>query len=455
MHRSELVMQKSSSTERALHSKSANAETAEGKEKKSTAAAAAGKLIAKKLGRKKNGSQVRVLVTETQSGSPKEGGEESERDKPAWLFKSGKTRPRSKLQEEEDTPKLADAEERMAQEIRVKQEKREKYRLIIEENESQLKDLSRQIEEMKETIQDKEGKIAEMKRQKSEKPLLRRLSSQLNIAKSVLKKEKLEDELTMLRSQSATRRKQIQKYKTKIRYDLQIMDDPSITAVKPSNHHQHHHHQESRSRHTQPPIPSCFFVTMRSPSLSEESNQEQQQQQLQQWQQQQQQQQKRQQVVAKSNILSTTVDWVKEQIALRETANESTGATGSIANAASPKDTTDWVKQQSTIVETVLLCESPLAKQQGRGGASAGSEKLDSSRWSLSSVDMERVSQLLAQEATGDQVNVGKSHGPSLQPRGRAAGYVVPTTTSKGSPAGGSGRGGGEVYIQDLEDIDV
>lgn len=148
--------------------------------------------------------------------------------------------------------KLASAEKRLAGEMELKKEKRLRYKTIIEENENHLKVLSKQIQDVEEAIKNKEIKIMEMKLERKQKPLFKKLGSQFNIAKSVLKKERLEDDLSVLKGRSATRRRIIQKYKTKIRYDLQILNDPSTTAVKPS--------QETRLKHTQRPIPPCFFV---------------------------------------------------------------------------------------------------------------------------------------------------------------------------------------------------
>lgn len=148
--------------------------------------------------------------------------------------------------------KLANAEKRLAEDIEQKIEKRLRYKTIIEENENHLKVLSKQMQDVEEAIKNKEGKIIEMKQERKEKPLLKKIGSQFSIAKSVLKKERLEDDLSVLKGQSASRRRIIQKYKTKIRYDLQILNDPSITTVRPS--------LESRSKYTQRPIPPCFFV---------------------------------------------------------------------------------------------------------------------------------------------------------------------------------------------------
>ena len=149
--------------------------------------------------------------------------------------------------------KLANAERKLAKEIMLKKEKRQRYKMIIEENEDQLEVLSKQMQDVEEDIKNKEAKITEMKLERKEKPLLKKFSSQYNIAKSVLKKERLEDDLSVLKNQSASRRRIIQKYKTKIRYDLQILNDPSITAVKPSQ-------EKPKPKHAPRPIPQCFFV---------------------------------------------------------------------------------------------------------------------------------------------------------------------------------------------------
>lgn len=148
--------------------------------------------------------------------------------------------------------KLASAEKRLAGEIELKKEKRLKYKSIIEENENHLKILSKEIEEVEEAIKNKEIKIMEMKLERKQKPIFKKLGSQFNITKSVLKKERLEDDLSVLKGRSSARRRVIQKYKTKIRYDLQILDDPCVTTVKPS--------QETKQKQTPRPIPPCFFV---------------------------------------------------------------------------------------------------------------------------------------------------------------------------------------------------
>lgn len=149
--------------------------------------------------------------------------------------------------------KLANAEKKLAEEIEMKKEKRLKYKTLIEENENHLKILSKEMQDVEEAIKNKEGKIMEMKLERKEKPLFKKLGSQFGIAKSVLKKERLEDDLSVLKGQSASRRRLIQKYKTKIRYDLQILNDTSVTTIKPL--------QEPRAKQTPRPIPPCFFAS--------------------------------------------------------------------------------------------------------------------------------------------------------------------------------------------------
>ncbi len=235
--------------------------------------------------------------------------------------------------------KLADAEKRLAEKIQAKKEKRLKFKHIIEENESQLKALSKQMQEVEEAIKIKEGKITEMKLERKEKPLFQKLGSQFSIAKSVLKKERLEDDLSVLKSQSASRRRQIQKYKTKIRYDLQILNDPSITAVKPAN--------EPKLQQNARPIPQCFFVgaptsTQQIATTTTDK-----------------QQAEKQQITLSDSSesidkSSTTANWVKEQIAMANTysADCSSANDGDKRHTKSCKGAgkaPDWAKEMASV----------------------------------------------------------------------------------------------------------
>lgn len=150
--------------------------------------------------------------------------------------------------------KLANAERKLARDMMLKKEKKQRYKIIIEENEGQLEALSKQMQDVEEDIKNKEVKITEMRRERKEMPFLKKFGSQFNIAKSVLKKERLEDDLSVLKNQSNSRKRIIQKYKTKIRYDLQILNDPSITTIKPSQE------KLAKPKHAPRPIPQCFFV---------------------------------------------------------------------------------------------------------------------------------------------------------------------------------------------------
>ncbi len=154
--------------------------------------------------------------------------------------------------------KLADSERKLADEMRVRKEKRKKFTAIIEEEENQLKVLTEQMQSVQDAIKLKELKIKEMKRQRKEMPLLRKFGMQINISKSVLRKERLEDDLSVLKGRNAARRRKIQKYKTKIRYDLQILSDPcTVTVDSP---------RVTKPKLRKPrPIPACFFVDKPSP----------------------------------------------------------------------------------------------------------------------------------------------------------------------------------------------
>ena len=158
--------------------------------------------------------------------------------------------------------KLADSERKLADEMKARKEKRILFKGIIDEEENQLKVLTKQIQSVQDAISLKELKIREMKRQRREMPFLKKFGMQINISKSVLRKERLEDDLSVLKSRSAARRRKIQKYKTRIRYDLQILSDPCTTTSVDSPRVTKPKAQTSR------PIPACFFVSEPSPYSS-------------------------------------------------------------------------------------------------------------------------------------------------------------------------------------------
>ena len=149
--------------------------------------------------------------------------------------------------------KLADSEKRLADEMKMRKEKRIKFKAIIEEEENKLKVLTKQVQSVQDAIKLKELKIKEMKCRRKEMPLLRKFGMQINISKSVLRKERLQDDLSVLRGRCVARRRKIQKYKTKIRYDLQILSDPCRTSINPSPATKP---KPKASR----PTPACFFV---------------------------------------------------------------------------------------------------------------------------------------------------------------------------------------------------
>lgn len=148
--------------------------------------------------------------------------------------------------------KLANAEKKLAEEVKAKIEKKSRYKAIIEEDEKQLKVLAKEMQELSEAIKKKEMKIIEMKIEKKKTPFLRKCQAQFHITKSILRKERLEEDLAMLRSQTSARNRRIQKYKTKIRYDLQTLNDIAIATVNPL--------REPRAKKVRKPIPGCFFV---------------------------------------------------------------------------------------------------------------------------------------------------------------------------------------------------
>lgn len=165
--------------------------------------------------------------------------------------------------------KLANAEKRLADEMKAKQQKKQKFKAIIEEDETHLKLLEKQLEELEVRIKDQEDKIADMKLQrKNTKPLLKKFGTQFQIAKSVLRKERMQDDLSVLKGQCTGRKRRIQRYKTKIRYDLQILNDPSVASVNPANEMIAHHKQ----KHERRPIPACFFVGEPLSTQSEETD---------------------------------------------------------------------------------------------------------------------------------------------------------------------------------------
>lgn len=153
--------------------------------------------------------------------------------------------------------KLAEAERRLNEQIKDKKKKRTQYKTIIEENENYLKALSRQMKDVEDTIKKKEDKIVEMKIERNDRPLLKKFGTQFHIAKSTLRKERLQDDLSVMKSQSASRRRKIQKYKTKIRYDLQILHDPFnvCTSVPTAK-------QATRL------VPGCFYASALPASTS-------------------------------------------------------------------------------------------------------------------------------------------------------------------------------------------
>lgn len=156
--------------------------------------------------------------------------------------------------------KLANAEKRLAEEMEAKKEKRIKFKAIIEEDEIHVKLLDKQIQDMQDAIKSKEQKIMDMKMERKMMPLFKKFGAQLHIAKSVIKKERMQDDLSILKSQCAGRRRRIQKYKTRIRYDLQVLTEPpsssTTAAVNPTS--------EQSAKHKPPPrpVPACFFVGM-------------------------------------------------------------------------------------------------------------------------------------------------------------------------------------------------
>ena len=165
--------------------------------------------------------------------------------------------------------KLANAEKRLANEMKAKQEKKEKFKAIIEEDEIHLKLLEQQLQELEVRIKKQEDKIESMKLQrKNTKPLLKKFGTQFQIAKCVLRREKLQDDLSILKGQCASRKRRIQKYKTRIRYDLQILNDPSVATVNPSNEMVTEHKMKQERR----PIPACFFAGEPLSTLNEEAD---------------------------------------------------------------------------------------------------------------------------------------------------------------------------------------
>lgn len=153
--------------------------------------------------------------------------------------------------------KLAEAERRLNEQIKAKKKKRTQYKTIIEENENHLKALSQQMKDMEDTIKKKEEKIIDMKIKRNDSPLFKKFGTQFHIAKSTLRKERLQDDLSVMRSQSASRRRKIQKYKTKIRYDLQILHDPfNVYTSVP------------KAKQATRPVPDCFYGSTLAASTS-------------------------------------------------------------------------------------------------------------------------------------------------------------------------------------------
>ena len=156
--------------------------------------------------------------------------------------------------------KLAEAERKLSEQIIAKKKKKTHYKTIIEENENHLKALSKQMKDTEDTIKKKEDKIVDMRIERNDLPLLKRFGTQLHIAKSTLRKERLQDDLSVMKSQSASRRRKIQKYKTKIRYDLQILHDPFMSKPKVK--------QATR------PIPDCFYGLSASTSTCKDDKEQ-------------------------------------------------------------------------------------------------------------------------------------------------------------------------------------
>lgn len=152
--------------------------------------------------------------------------------------------------------KLANAERKLAHTMRTKQEKRERFTAIIKEDELSLEVLEKQLKDLEKDIEIQEDKIMAMKLEKKGRPLHKKVSAQFQIAKSLVKKERMRDERVVLKNQCASLRKRIQKYKTKIRYDLQILQDPAVGTVNPSGDQKVHLKSKTERR----PIPACFFV---------------------------------------------------------------------------------------------------------------------------------------------------------------------------------------------------